>query len=261
MTEQRDWRTIVRGVPGVSELETGRWVKRRRQLLVDSLGNEPLLETIAAAGPLPAGYGSDFDERVVELPWVIAQGPRGRVLDAGSALNHDYFLDALLPRIDELHVVTLAPEEQAFTQRGVAYAYADLRSLPYRDGLFDTIVSVSTLEHVGMDNTGYGADAPAESDPDVALDAAVAELRRTLAPGGRMLISVPFGRAERHGWLRQFDDASLTRMVGAAGARSHAITVYRCGPDGWQPSELPAAADARYGDEKAEAVALVRLDY
>jgi SAM-dependent methyltransferase len=256
-----DWRDAVRRVPGATAVERQLWERRRQRLIEDALGDAGRLQALRSSGSLPSGYGLHFDERVVELPWVMAQRPRGRVLDAGSALNHGWFLDALLPKIDELHIVTLAPEPEAFTQRGVSYAYADLRELPYRDGLFDTIISVSTLEHVGMDNTGYGADVAAEADPDVALAAALQELRRVLAPGGRILVTVPYGRPERHGWLRQFDAAALDRLVGNAAPEQHELSVYRHGERGWQPSGVEDAAAASYGDHKAEAVALLRLEY
>lgn len=256
-----DWREVVRAAPGVSAVETARWVRRRRELLSGALRDDAMLAALRGGGPLPGGYGAGFDERVVELPWVIAQEPRGRVLDAGSALNHAWFLDALMQGIDELHIVTLVPEEEAFTKRGISYAYADLRALPYRDALFDTIVSVSTLEHVGMDNRGYGADAAAAADPDVALADALRELRRVLAPGGRMLITVPYGREERHGWLRQFDRAGVERLIGAAEPARSSFEVFRADAGGWQRSDPDAASDARYGDEKAEAVALIRLEF
>ena len=230
-------------------------------LLHRALSDRSILAALAAGSDLPSGYGRGFDERVVELPWVISQEPGGRVLDAGSALNHSWFLDVLLPRVEGLHIVTLAPEEAAFTERGVSYVYSDLRELPYCDGLFDTIVSVSSLEHVGMDNTRYGATARPADDPDGALAQAVTELRRVLAPGGRMLLTVPYGRAEQHGWLRQFDSPALKLLIEMAEPARHGVTIYRVGALGWQPSDENGAADARYGMEKAQAVALISLDF
>jgi hypothetical protein len=120
---------------------------------------------------------------------------------------------------------------------------------------------VSTLEHVGMDNTGYGAEVAAEADPDAALAAAFSELRRVLAPGGRILVTVPYGRAERYDWLRQFDAADLDRLIGFAAPARHAVAFYRHGDGGWQRSDAEAAADRAYGDHKAGAVACLRLEY
>lgn len=249
----------ARTLPPVARLETRRWEARRRALIERTLDDPSLLARFAAHEPLPSGYGAGFDERVVEFPWLFAQSPAGRVLDAGSALNHQEIVQRLLPRVAALHVVTLAPEERSFNELGVSYLYADLRELPLASGHYDTIVSISTLEHVGMDNTHYGADTPAAGDPAGALRAAVAELRRVLAPGGTMLVSVPYGRPEAHGWLRQFDQAALEDLVSAAGPGEADIRVFRHGGDGWQPSTLGAAADSRYREHKAEAVACLRL--
>ena len=70
----------------------------------------------------------------------------------------------LLPTVDELTIVTLAPEPVAFTSLGVSYLYGDLRQLPFRDDWFDEVACLSTLEHVGMDNAVYGAAGPNAAD-------------------------------------------------------------------------------------------------
>jgi SAM-dependent methyltransferase len=125
------------------------------------------------------------------------------MLDAGSALNHAH--DRLMPRLESLHIATLAPEPHAFTDRGVSYVYEDLRDLPYRGSYFDTIACISTLEHVGMDNRMYGATAPASAHPEHEAARAIAEVRRVLALSGRLFITVPYGASEDHGWFRQYD--------------------------------------------------------
>ena len=56
----------------------------------------------------------------------------------------------------------------------------DVRSL---DGEYDRIVSISTLEHVDQET------------PSRAPVSAIQHLRRRLAPGGRMLATLPFGQA------------------------------------------------------------------
>jgi Methyltransferase domain len=124
---------------------------------------------------------------VVEFPWLFVQRLEGRMLDAGSALNHTHVLDRLLPRVESLHIATLAPEPHAFADRGVSYVYEDLRDLPYRGSYFDTIACISTLEHVGMDNRMYGATAPASAHPEHEAARAIADVRRVLALSGRLL--------------------------------------------------------------------------
>jgi SAM-dependent methyltransferase len=153
--------------------------------------------------------------------------------------------------VDELHVVTAAPEAQSFPERGVSYLYADLRQLPYRDGYFDTVVSLSTLEHVGKDNSRYGGPEGA-GDPDEELGRALVELRRVLVPGGTLLVTVPYGRREDHGWFRQFDEEEVERLVSLAAPRRHELRVFAYERTGWRGSSLRAAADASYRDFTAD---------
>ena len=222
--------------------------ERHRDLVSEALDDESLVESFRDGRRLPLGYGRGFDERVVEYPWLLAQRPDGRVLDAGSTLNHAHVLDRLLPRFDALHIVTLAPEAPSFPERRISYVYADLRELPYRDAFFDTAVSLSTLEHVGMDNSVYGLGEGRAADPDAELARAVAELRRVVRPGGLLLVSVPYGRSEDHGWFCQFDRAAVERLVAMARPRGASVTVFRYTKSGWDRSGLKRASGARYRD-------------
>ncbi|HEU5213396.1 MAG TPA: glycosyltransferase [Gaiellaceae bacterium] len=219
-----------------------------RRLVSEALDDARFVAQIAAGDPLPPGYGVGFDERVVEFPWLLAQQPSGRLLDAGSALNHAHVLDRVRPRVTTLDIVTLVPEELAFTDKDVSYVYADLRNLPYRDGHFTTVVSVSTLEHVGMDNTIYGVEAPRAANPTEEMRLALAELVRVTAPGGVVLVTVPFGRREDHGWLRQFDRDDVDELVSGVPARRTSCSIYRYSREGWQVSDFAGAADCEYRD-------------
>jgi SAM-dependent methyltransferase len=234
--------------PPVDAPFTPQYAERRAEVLQEAFGRPDLLARFAGGSRLPHGYGASLDERVVEYPWLLGAGIGGRMLDAGSTLNLPDVLDAVLPRVDTLTIATLAPEPASFPERGVSYTYADLRELPFRDGWFDTVACLSTLEHVGMDNGFYGVQAPRAADPDAELLRAVAELRRVLRPGGLLLVSVPFGAPEDHGWFRQLDAAGLDRLARALGARRRDVTVFAYDASGWQPSSPRAAAGARYRD-------------
>ena len=160
--------------------------------------------------------------------------------------------------------MTLAPEPVAFTSLGVSYLYGDLRTLALRDDWFDEVVCLSTLEHVGMDNAVYGAAGPRAEDPRAEAAQALRELLRVVRPGGRVHLSVPFGRREDHGWLRQLDREDVDDLLAAAGAARHEETVFRHTRRGWRrssprgeppaPATTPAQGRARDGAVAARAV-------
>jgi SAM-dependent methyltransferase len=194
------------------------------------------------------------------------------VLDAGSALNHLHVLLGVRPRMDDLHVVTLAPEDESFPELGVSYVYADLRELPFQDGVYDRVVSVSTLDHLGLDNDRFGADAPVSDDPQQEAVRAMYELRRVLRPGGDLYLTLPVGRGDRYDWVRSFTCPQLDELVEAFGASTVELDYFRHDrPSGWRRAQRGEIADARYRDHlssgpvdpdrvvAAEAVACVHL--
>jgi SAM-dependent methyltransferase len=246
----REW---ARRFPPVVEPRTLAYDSTHRALVSSLIESEDWLRLFAGGERLPPGLGAGFDERVVEYPWLFSRGLSGKVLDAGSVLNHRHVVESLLPAVEDLTIVTLAPEPVAFTGLGVSYLYADLRRLPFRDGWFDEVVCLSTLEHVGMDNAIYGVRAPRAEEPQAEAAAALRELLRVVRPGGRVHLSVPYGRREDHGWLRQFDHEDVVKLLVGSGAGRHEEAVFRYTSRGWLRSTSRRAARARYNptDEKA----------
>lgn len=235
-----------------------------------ALDDAALIETMRSGGALPSAWGLGFDERVVEFPWLAARPLGGTVLDAGSTLNHLHVLRRLRPRMDDLHVVTLAAEDRAFPSLGISYLFADLRKLPLADDVYDRVLSLSTLEHIGLDLGHFGANGgtPVE-DPQQASLAAADELRRVLRPGGEVLLTVPIGVPERFGWVRAFSLAELDALIERFDPVQVELAFFRH-DGGWRRVERDAVADARYRDHlggeqprnrvvAAEAVACVAL--
>ena len=167
---------------------------------------------------------------------------------------------------------TLAPEAECFWSRSVSYVFEDLRKTCYRDGLFDWVVSLSTIEHIGLDNTMLytGNLQDAESDEDGFVPA-VREFKRIIKPGGNCFISVPFGKRDNLGWYQVFDSAKIEKIVEAFGPASHQIDYFGYSRDGWSRQSADALANATvfdvhtgkgWGDDLAassRAVACLRL--
>ena len=177
---------------------------RRLRALDDGIGRGAAAR---ATGERPHQLVSaaEFDERPIELAWTLGRyRGEARVLDVGHAFAEPAWLAALLGLgAQELVGVDLA--ERAVP--GMTTVRADLRQLPFGASSFDLVFCVSTLEHVGGDNTRY--DLAAEQTPDAPLEA-LRELRRVTARGGKILATVPCGSTPADWFLRQPADAWRT---------------------------------------------------
>lgn len=209
-----------------------------------------LLQIFKRGENLPREHGLGVDERVVEYPWVLSRldiAPR-RLLDAGSTLNYPYLLD--LPQLSgkEIVIMTLAPEHLE-KRANVSYLFGDLRDTLFKDDAFDIIVCISTLEHIGLDNTRLytGDKSYSESSPNDYLNA-VMELRRVLKPGGRLLVTVPFGRYRNFGWMQQFDKKCVGEMISTFGREPVSAAFFQYLPEGWILSNADACAGSEYFD-------------
>jgi SAM-dependent methyltransferase len=255
-------------VPGTRGDTAAKWVSIERALA-------------AADGQLYGHNDAGLDERVVEYPWAFDRltalhTPGAHILDAGSVLNHPRLL-AHCRRAGHcpLSIVTLRYEGYAEVSDDVHYEFADLRMLPYRDAWFPLVVSLSTLEHVGMDNAGYGDTNRASIDPTSEAVRAMQELRRVTTPGGTALVSVPFGLRAHRGWFRVFDAEDLDGLTRSSGWRVEQARFFRATRDGWRERSMDEVRTAGFNDPSrqrssgaettpewvaaAEAVALLEL--
>jgi SAM-dependent methyltransferase len=117
-----------------------------------------------------------------EYPWALENAglePNSRVLDAGTGRS---VFPVYLSRLGHRVWACDLDVDRTFAGRvPVAYARADLTSLPYEDGMFDAVFCISVIEHL-----------PRERMAD-----ALWELHRVLRPGGRLLLTTDFCQDHR----------------------------------------------------------------
>jgi len=111
------------------------------------------------------------NERAVEIPivWEIVKNFHGKILEVGNVLSHYYRFTH--------DVVDKYEKADGVINQDIVDFHPSQR--------YDLIVSVSTLEHIGVD------EKPVE--PKKILNAIENLKSNCLAPGGTMIITVPLG--------------------------------------------------------------------
>jgi SAM-dependent methyltransferase len=126
-------------------------------------------------------------ERVLEYPFIHEQVPlgRGRCLDVGSG-------NSLLPlelasKGYQVWSIDLKKGYRALEgMSNFIPMQGDIRKTDFPNEFFDVVTAVSCIEHVGLGN----------SNPEFFADReAVREIRRILKLSGRLLMTVPYGKA------------------------------------------------------------------
>lgn len=220
------WRSLARGLDRFPRLKAG---------LAD-LVRGVLLRVFAP--------GLVTTERVIEYPFVFQNLDRGMhpILDIGCCYSR-------LP---------IALASRGFRVVGVDFnAYPDrhpnLRAvrgdaalLPFATGSFGVVLAISVIEHIGLGH--YGDPTGSAGD-----HAAVREISRVLRPGGRALITVPFGRALTDDFKRVYD---LPRLHGLLLPLLTDRIEYALSRDGlWMPATGAEAASIDWnGPDRAVAL-------
>ncbi|SDB21921.1 Methyltransferase domain-containing protein [Flavobacteriaceae bacterium MAR_2010_188] len=214
------------------------YVEYKEQEIIKSINDNVFLDNIKNK-KIDKRFGFRLDDRIVEYPWIFSniQSSPGKLLDAGSTFNFEYILDHPKLEDKEISIYTFEPENKAFFEKRISYVYGDLRDLPFKNELFDTVVCQSTLEHIDMDNSMYGYNIPHNMDSDIKSYEylkAISELTRVLKKEGSLLLTFPFGKFENHGFFQQFDEEMLKRILSLLDEMGKSITVFfKYEMDGW----------------------------
>ncbi|MFH0853963.1 MAG: class I SAM-dependent methyltransferase [bacterium] len=137
-----------------------------------------LLQTLRKKQP----PGSD---RYIEYPWMLENISisRGRLLDIGSTKGDNLY--ELLPKTIEINCINI--NEKKFKHKEIKFFKGDIRNTFFPDNYFDCATCISTLEHIGVSGR-YGNGEDREGDIK-----AMKEIRRTVKPGGILILTVPYG--------------------------------------------------------------------
>lgn len=188
-----------------------------------------------------------INERIVEIPWVFMNLglEHGKILDVGccwSSVSMELASMGFEAWGIDLDQLLLSHPNFKFIRGDVCRD-----SLP--ENYFDRVLAISTLEHIGL---GHFQDAiRADGDRQ-----AMRSIRRVLKPGGRLLMTVPFGRGRVTEWFRVYDSRSLAELLGPLKPLRQDFFLEKNGH--WIPSAREEAAVMDLTDRgRPAAVALV----
>ena len=184
-------------------------------------------------------------ERVVEYPFVFQNltDVRGLVLDVGICTSR--LSVALASR--GFRVVGIDFQAYPYRHPSLWAVRADAMCLPFSSGCFGCVLAISVLEHIGIGHYGDPKDGHGDRE-------AVREIRRVLRPGGRALLTVPFGLAQTDAFQRVYDPLRLHELL--APLTLERIEYARSTEGVWTPTTAGLAASVDWSGPN-RAVALV----
>lgn len=150
------------------------------------------------------------NERIAEQPFVFgalaALPSHARILDVGGSESTVGLSLATLGH----RVTVVDPRPHPLAHPNLEHAACRLDELPVPAAAdrFDAAVVLSAVEHFGLEHYGLGWHDPRA---DVA---ALSRLRELVAPGGLLVLTVPFaGQASVDGFQRVYDEAGLAGLL------------------------------------------------
>lgn len=168
------------------------------------------------------------NERILEQPFVFAAlgdlAPGTRVLDVGGAESTVALSLASLG----YRVTVAEPQGYPFRHPNLTVHQGPLGTLA-PESPFDAVVLLSAVEHFGLGHYRGGGDPADAGDGTDADVAAVGHVARMLAPGGRLVLTTPYGPAAVNDVERTYDRDGVMRLL--EGWRIHYAAVGRRADD------------------------------
>jgi O-antigen chain-terminating methyltransferase len=198
--------------------------------------------------PHKGKQGIDDSERFIEIPWALSlYSGEPEVLDVGYAHAEQRYIDGLLALgIPHLHGLDLVEKQID----GIIPHVADIRNTPYKDNFFDLIFCISTIEHIGRDISRY-TQTTQEITGDGDFET-LREMYRITKPGGKIILTVPYGREADYGWLIQYSRDRFRRLL-ASQPLQVLLEEYFIYSNGWHRSDPQALAGVGFQENNARA--------
>jgi len=125
------------------------------------------------------------NERLVEHAFVIKNiDSEGKILDVGCVESQ---LPIELASIGH-SVYGIDIRDYPFTHPNFVFGKGDIRKTNFENEFFDYVISLSTIEHIGLDI--YGSDFDEHGDSK-----SVEEIHRILNVGGKFILTIPMGKS------------------------------------------------------------------
>jgi len=188
-----------RNKPGIAKRLTNTHINKRNKLiriLIDKvLSGEDIYKTLKSFN------AREYDERVLEYTylthWLLKQ-KKSDLLDIGAVTNNDIISDVLQNYCNAIWICNIAIEQTIYIKNPVYYHISSLEDSFSNNSKFPLITCLSTIEHIGYDNSQYKTDVtPIYNTPAIEpLIKSLTKIANLAENHGKILISIPYGYRE-----------------------------------------------------------------
>lgn len=186
-----------------------------------------------------------INERVADYAFVhqnIGLDGKGRILDVGC------YGTKLVIELASLgyEVYGIDGIEYPLQHPNFTFVQGDISRTSFPDDFFDAVTAVSTIEHIGLGRYGD----PICSDGD---KKAVNEIKRILKPGGKLIITVPFGKRtivyrKKIPLHRVYDSQALNELFSDSGLEIVKLNILVKKGEMYVPAALSEAENIESGE-------------